>query len=102
MFKKQREVLYNVVLSVFWNFLINYKWATLINGQIISEEKHKWLVQLENGRSKNIQIVEMTFDERVHKLNIKITPAFNKHQSNDLVTISLLEQGDRTMINMSY
>lgn len=102
MFEKQREHSYNVELDTLWNFLIKYKWSNLIQGYSSSEEKGKWLVQLENKENSNIQVVEMSFDETSYTINIKITPKFNKHQSYDLLTITLAALASQTSIKMIY
>lgn len=102
MFEKQREHTYNIELAALWNFLINYNWSKLIKGYSSTEEKGKWLVQLENKENSNVQVVEMSFDESIHTINIKITPKFNKHQSYDLLTVSLMAMASCTSIKMTY
>lgn len=103
MFKEHAENLYHVECKHLWNFLLNYSWCNLLKGYSVKEEQNKWYVQLENKANSNIQIVEMTFDENINTIHVKITPKFNKYQSYDLLTISLInKKNSSTLVEMNY
>lgn len=102
MFEKQKKASYNIEIKELWKFLINYNWGNLMKGYSVISEKNKWIVQLENKKNSNIQIVEMFTNQETYLLSIKITPKFNKHQSYDLITVSLESDASSTLVKIDY